>query len=680
MSAARTSILLAGLGVLACMCALAQVPTPSATAATEEAPLANAEPPHTAPLAAEDLSAFLDGMLPAAMAAGDIAGATVVVVQDDHVLLTKAYGLSDVKKHTPVSASYTLFRPGSISKLFTWTAVMQLVEQGKLDLDTDVNQYLDFRVTGLGGKPITLRHLMTHTPGFEEGLKDLLIKDPKAMLSLETVMKANTPRAINPPGAVPAYSNYGAGLAGYIVQRTSGMPFEAYVEEKIFAPLQMSASTFRQPVPKSLQPRLSEGYIEASGEVVTFEYCPESPAGALSTTAPDMANFMLAHLNGGYLPTLGESSRILKPETVEKMHATANRPAQGIDAMALGFYEQNRNGYRAIAHGGDLIAFHSDLLLIPAARVGIFMSFNSIGRNRATYTLRTALTEGFMDRYFPRAQPLPAAPKVSDASKERAAEVASHTYELSRRAETNLFSLLYMTGQSGASVTEKGTLLFDALLGPNDKPREFEEVTPWMWREAHGEMRLAAVRNDDGSIRWMVPDGYGPIFVFQPVPGWRSKTWLQPVIVVSAAVVTLGSLIWLVGGVRRLVARWRKKSASAAGNAGAAVRSRWILGSRLAGLSALVFVLFLGTMLVMFSGNSLWILTSAAVPFVRLVQLAALLATIGAIVSVLAAAWSWSAGVDTRWRSVGRTLVALSCVALAYVAVMFHFLTPTLRY
>jgi hypothetical protein len=190
-------------------------------------------------------------------------------------------------------------------------------------------------------------------------------------------------------------------------------------------------------------------------------------------------------------------------------------------------------------------------------------------------------------------------------------------------------------------------------------------------------MHLTAVRDSDGSIRWMVPDGYGPIFVFQPVPGWRSKTWLQPVIVVSATLVTIGCLIWLVSGVRRLLARWRKKPAS---QAAPIPRSRWVLASRLASLAALVFVLFLVTMLIMFSGNSLWILTSAAVPFVRLVQLAALLATIGAIVSIMAAAWSWRSGVDTRWRSVGRTLLALSCMALAYVAVAFHFLTPTLRY
>jgi hypothetical protein len=436
----------------------------------------------------------------------------------------------------------------------------------------------------------------------------------------------------------------------------------------------MGASTFRQPVPEPLRSRLSQGYLEASNDPVTFEFCPESPAGALSTTAPDMANFMLAHLNGGYVPAIGESSRILKPETVELMHSVANRPAEGIDAMALGFYEQNRNGVRAVAHGGDLIAFHSDLLIVPAARVGIFMSFNSVGRNRATYTLRTALTEGFVDRYFPRSQPLSDA-KPPPEAKEHAAQVAGSMYELSRRADTNLFSLLYMTGQSGAQVTEKGTLLFEALLGPNDKPREFEEVTPWKWREVHGQMGLAAVRNEDGSIHWMVPDGYGPIFVFQPVPGWRSKGWLQPLILVSATVVTIGSLLWLIGGVRRLIARWRKSASRQT-----RPQPRWVLAARLATVASLVFVLFLGAMLIMFSGDSLWILTTAAVPFVRFVQLAALLATLGAIVSVVVSVSSWRSTIDTRWRSIGRTLIALSCLVLAYVAIAFHFLTPTLRY
>src|SRR5688572_29926986 len=219
-------------------------------------------------LTAADAAAFLDGMLPSGMAMGDIAGATVAIVKDDAVLLTRAYGFADVEKRIPVDSTQTLFRPASISKLFTWTAVMQQVEAGKLDLDADINEYLDFKIEGYGGQPIKLRHLLTHTAGFEESLLDLLVDDVNKIKPLEKALKDSIPARIYPPGSTPAYSNYGASLAGYIVQRASGMPFEQYIEERIFKPLRMEHSTFRQPVPDGLREHVSNGYAAASGEVV----------------------------------------------------------------------------------------------------------------------------------------------------------------------------------------------------------------------------------------------------------------------------------------------------------------------------------------------------------------------------------------------------------------------------
>lgn len=624
-------------------------------------------------LSAPDLSAFVDGMLPSAMATGDIAGAVVVIVQDDHIVLAKAYGYSDMEKRTPVSPEKTLFRPGSISKLFTWTAIMQLVEAGKLDLDHDINEYLDIKIPGYGGQPIKLRHLLTHTAGFEERLKDLLLEDVNQLKPLEAVLKEGVPDRIYPPGAVPAYSNYAAALAGYIVQRASGMSYDEYIEQRIFQPLGMHDSTFRQPVPKSLLPQLSNGYLEASGEVVPFEVCPDAPAGSLSASGTDMAQFMLAHLNGGALPMAGEPSRILAPQTVQLMHSVANTPAPGVDAMALGFYEQSRNGVRAIAHGGDLTAFHSDLLLIPHAKTGLYVSFNSIGREHATYELRTALIEGFMDRYFPRQEKLTLPPQPQGAA-DRARLVAASMYELSRRAASNLFSFAYMLGQSGAQVTDKGTLKFDALLGLNQKPREFTEIAPWQWREVGGEMRLAATRSADGAIQSIVPDGYGPIFVFQPVPAWRNKSWLQPAIVVAAVVLAIATGSWLIGAIRRRVHRKRHPSTPKLAT------PRWLLAARLGAVASLLFLLLIGSILMMFSSESFWVLTDPAVPFLRLVQLFALLAVIGAVAAILAAIWSWRASPVQKWPAIGRTATALACLVCAYVAIAFHFLTFSLQY
>jgi CubicO group peptidase (beta-lactamase class C family) len=200
-----------------------------------------------APMTTADVDAWLDGYMPAAIAKADIAGAVVVVVKDGQILAKRGYGWADVAKKIPVDPDKTLFRPGSISKLFVWTAVLQQVELGKLDLDADVNTYLDFKIPPYRGKPITLRNIMTHAPGFEEKLRWLIGDSPAPALG--AYLKDGIPDRIYAPGKIPAYSNYASGLAAYAVERVSGEPFETYVERHILGPLGMTQSTFRQPTP-----------------------------------------------------------------------------------------------------------------------------------------------------------------------------------------------------------------------------------------------------------------------------------------------------------------------------------------------------------------------------------------------------------------------------------------------
>ena len=190
-----------------------------------------------------DVDAWLDGFLPYALDSGDVAGAVVAVVKDGAVLTEKGYGYADVAAKLPVDPRATLFRPGSTSKLFTWTAVMQQVELGKIDLDRDVNEYLDFKIRPYQGQPVTMRQIMTHTAGFEEALEGLLV-DAAAVPPLDQVVKHWVPRRIFAPGTTPAYSNYATTLAGYIVQRVSGEPFDDYIDRHIFQPLGMAHSTF----------------------------------------------------------------------------------------------------------------------------------------------------------------------------------------------------------------------------------------------------------------------------------------------------------------------------------------------------------------------------------------------------------------------------------------------------
>ena len=223
----------------------------------EEKKQSTVEAEPTAPqLTAGDVEAFLDGVVPLQLEREDIAGATVAIVKDGKLLFAKGYGYSDVTNKKPVSPEVTMFRPGSVSKLFTWTAVMQLVEQGKLDLDRDVNEYIDYKIPDAFDKPITVKNLLTHTPGFEEQVKDLITNRVETP-DLGAYLKTHIPGRIFPPGTVPAYSNYGAALAGYIVERVSGEPFDQYVQDHIFKPLGMTHSTFDQPLPSELAPNFS---------------------------------------------------------------------------------------------------------------------------------------------------------------------------------------------------------------------------------------------------------------------------------------------------------------------------------------------------------------------------------------------------------------------------------------
>jgi len=311
---------------------LAQGPALKAPATPPGAPPAVGAHALTAP----DLDAFLDGLVPLQIERADVAGAVIAVVKDGKILFAKGYGYADVAHKRPIVPESTLFRPGSISKLFTWTAVMQQVEQGKLDLDKDINSYLDFTVPpAFGGAPITLRDIMTHRAGFQETIKQLFVQRQDELIPRRTYLIEHMPARIYAPGTVPAYSNYATTLAAYIVERVSGETFEDYVEHHIFQPLDMHHATFRQPLPAALAADISSGYKLGSDSAKAFEFVEVAPAGSLSAAAVDMCHFMIAHLQDGKYGDV----QILQPATAQMMHSPQRGWLAGMHAMDLGFYE-----------------------------------------------------------------------------------------------------------------------------------------------------------------------------------------------------------------------------------------------------------------------------------------------------------------------------------------------------
>ena len=293
-----------------------------------------ATPVLSAELTAPDVEAWLNGLMSYGLENGDIAGSVIVVVKDGKVLFQAGYGYADVAGKIPMDPEKVMVRIGSTSKLFTWTAVMQLVEQGKLDLNRNVDDYLDFKVSPAGGKPITLLDLMHHRGGFEEGLKDIFALDPERLQSQEVYLKQHPRPLLFPAGTIPAYSNYGTALAGYIVERVSGEPYSRYIDNHILRPLGMTHSTFDQPLPERFKGQAALGYRQASQPAQHFELVATPAAGSATTTAADMARFMLAHL---------QASDILRTETAQLMHSPSETALPGFSTMAHGFFYETRN-------------------------------------------------------------------------------------------------------------------------------------------------------------------------------------------------------------------------------------------------------------------------------------------------------------------------------------------------
>ena len=440
-----------------------------------------------------ELESFIDDFMAAQMEPNHVPGATISVVKDGKLFFAKGYGYADAKNRVPVDPDTTLFDTGSVGKLFTWTAVMQLVEQEKLDLNADVNTYLDFKIPATYPEAITLIHLMTHTPGFEDRLYGIEASSPEKMMPLGQWLARNIPARVRPPGEFSSYSNYGASLAGYIVERVSGMSYEEYIETNILQPLGMVNTTSRRPLPPELAAHMSGGYTYANGEYQAqdFELMNIAPAGSVRASATDMARFMIAHLqNGRY----GEA-RILEEATALRMKQRLfTYDERLLWGSAYGFFDQTQNGQRIIYHGGEATFFISTVWLLPDQNVGLFLSTNSPGGE----TLRSLLLEAFMDRYYPiELQPVrPAADLSTRATR------FTGSYLLNRHSYTTWEKIITLLLPAwlpiNISATDDGTLSMKSA----DGTQRFVEIEPMVFRAVDGNDVLIFREDAQGNIKY----------------------------------------------------------------------------------------------------------------------------------------------------------------------------------
>lgn len=465
---------------------------------------------------------FADGVFNSVMAEKKIAGATFSMVKGGQTLIKKGFGYANVEHGIKVNPDTTLFRIGSISKLFVWIGVMQMVEQGKLDLDRDINEYLTaFKIPEKFGEPITLRSLMTHTPGFEDRLYQLFVVDETKLNPIEEVLKDQLPKRVRPPFKQASYSNHGTGIAQYLIEIASGMPFVEYVERYIFDPLGMQNTTIRQPLPPGLAPNMSAGYKYNNGKFVEkpFELIPLQSAGSASTTAADMARFMNALLNN----TCHEGQCLLKPETFAQMIEPAFYHAKGVNPALLGFMDVSANGRRMFGHGGNTFLFHSMMVVIPEENTGIFYSFNSEGGADPS----RKVFEHLAKYYFPDQRPLA---QTIELDNEYLSDFKG-TYRINRFSHTEFFKVLALAMHAKIGY-ENGKLRMDAM----------GETTWWLpvdsltFRKDNSNQLIVFSRNERGKIENLYL-GQLAIMAFNKNHGvWNPQLHL---IILSALVVVM---------------------------------------------------------------------------------------------------------------------------------------------
>lgn len=498
------------------------------------APLASAAAQASAPRLEDtsDVGSFIDGVAAAHLARHTAAAAVVVLIKGDQVLLARGYGHANLERGAPVNPATSMFHIGSTGKLFTWTAVMQLVEQGKLDLDRDVNTYLKtFQIPATFPEPITLRHLLTHTAGFEEGVLGYFISlDSTHISSLEETVRRHLPARVRPPGVLSSYSNYGAALAGYIVQQVSGEPYAQYIERHIYEPLGIRYATFREPIPAPLAPYAVTGYRRENGAWVPQPYEIDggfSPAGGTSISALDMARFMMAHLQDG---RYGDR-RILEPATAELMHRRAFAADPRLPGMALGFIEKNVNGRRTIEHSGDSFWFHTGLTLFPEEQVGLFVSVD--GDPQFVSDVERAV----FDRYFPA--PVPTAAPAPGKSEPLSPGYAG-TYRLTRRNHTKVDKVVgLLAPTTRVAVLPNGRLL--VIGGPEGTGDaiQYAPIGPHLFREVQGYREISFGQERGGRFTYLYSDPTAPV---ERTPWYEDSAFWYPALTI-AMLILLSALL-----------------------------------------------------------------------------------------------------------------------------------------
>lgn len=484
----------------------------------------------------DGLPDHIDGLVEALRREHLLPGVSLALIRADTPDLLRGYGYADLAQRTPVDPQQTLFRIGSVSKTFIWTAALLLVDRGQLDLDADLNTYLKaVTVAPAFDTPVTMRHLMSHRAGFEDSVQVFAVGDDDAR-PLAQLLAQHQPKRIYPPGARTSYSNWGSALAAQVVADIAGEDYGSFLRRELLDPLGMRDTVWDGPtrMDSTTRARLAQGYASKNG-VLQIEQEMQLgaywPAGGMSTTAADMALWMRFHLNGGEL----DGKRLLSPETHRLVWTRAFEDRSGGGDLSHGFIQTPFRGLLLTGHGGATESYLTNLVLVPELGLGVFVSQSS-GASRN-------LVQRLPEQIIERLQALPAAaPLASEPSEPGALAEVNGNYLGNRRVFSSFATLFGAFDGVALRAVNSETIALEA--GPHSG--EYRRIGEDLFESTLGQ-RLSLIRDSNGRVAAFA--NASGVHTFERVSGLTSPQALMLATGASIllALAVLAGALWRVG-------------------------------------------------------------------------------------------------------------------------------------
>ena len=452
--------------------------------------------------ASGSMEEFTDAFMAQSLNEMHMPGAVVVIVQDGQVVVAKGYGLADVENTTAITAQ-TPIQIASLAKLMTFTGVVQLAERGEIAFTDEVNQYLETPLDDAGYAPIQIHHLLTHTEGFEDRTVGIVARTENDIQPLQPFFANTTPARVVAPGEMISYGNFGAVLAGVVIERVSGQNFADYMNANLFAPIGMETSSMRAPLPADIVATMAKEYTYESGafQAIPLVYPNVTPAGGLTSSGDDMARYMLMLLNDGEV----DDQRVLSSASVQAMFAQQFTGHPDLPGTTYGFMEQFENGQRILRRDGYGTESRARVMFIPEQNLGVFVYYN-VGEN----DLRDAFFGQFLDEFYPA--PNADSPTASDSAESRFAVDGFYAAVQSDQTTYGKLQILF-AGLMQITTNEDGTVTinpinFDAYAGIGRPSQWIETSAGFFVRADDGEEGQLAFKQDNGETYLFMGTGF----------------------------------------------------------------------------------------------------------------------------------------------------------------------------